>query len=144
MQKGSVLIVPIMPKPQDTFLVAKYLKTPKDPKKTSRKGYINDYHNISYVENVTITRGLKNRDITASIILNLTQKTVYKCRFTDKNDWESLASYYAKGYPEYLKLIDPPKIEETSESGTKKVVAEGDKLVVKDPEEEEDKDEKSE
>ena len=97
-----------MAREKDIFLVASYSKKPRDPKKTARKGYINDDKNISYAENVTVTRGLKDRDLTAAIILNLTQKTVHKCRFTDANDWETLAAYYAKGYPQYLKLIDPP------------------------------------
>lgn len=97
-----------MAREKDTFLVASYSKKPRDPKKTAVKGYINDDKNISYAENVTVTRGLKDKDLTAAIILNLTQKTVHKCRFDDANDWEKLASYYAKNYPNYLKLIDPP------------------------------------
>ena len=97
-----------MAREKDIFLVASYSKKPRDPKKTARKGYINDDKNISYAENVTVTRGLKDRDLTAAIILNLSQKTVQKCRFGDVTDWETLAAYYAKGYPQYLKLIDPP------------------------------------
>jgi len=96
-----------MPREKDMFLVAVYMKAPRDPKQSSRKGYMNDDKNISYREKVTITRGLKDRDLTAGIILNLTQKTVYKCRFEGKNDWETLAAYYAKSYPKYFKLEDP-------------------------------------
>ena len=68
--------------------------------------------NISYREIVTVTRGLKDKDLTAAIILNLTQKRVQKCRFEGKNDWETLAKYYAKAYPNYLTLIDPPSEKE--------------------------------
>lgn len=106
-----------MPKERDTFLVATYLKAPADPKQTHRPGYINDEKNISYREKVTVTRGLKDRDLTAGIILNLTQKTVFKCRFEGKNDWETLAAYYAKSYPNYFKLEDPkPPTDEADES----------------------------
>lgn len=116
-----------MPKEKDIFLVAVYLKAPRDPRKTIHKGYINDDKNISYREKVTVTRGLKDRDLTADIILNLTQKTVHKCRFEDKNDWETLAAYYAKAYPDYFKIIDPPvKVEEVEELEGDLVVPEGD------------------
>ena len=106
-----------MPKEKDMFLVGEYLKAPRDPKQSSRKGYMKDENNISYREKVTITRGLKDRDLTAGIILNLTQKTVFKCRFAGKNDWETLAAYYAKSYPNYFKLADPkPPTDEADES----------------------------
>ena len=111
-----------MAKPKDTFLVATYLKAPRDKSKTHKKGYMNDDKNISYSEKVTITVGLKDRDLTAGIILNLTQKTVHKCNFGGKNDWETLADYYAKGYPNYFELkkpepIDPKKLIKIGEDG---------------------------
>jgi len=115
-----------MAREKDIFLVASYSKKPKDPKKSAVAGYINNDENISYSENVTVTRGLKDRDLTAAIILNLTQKIVHKSRFTDVNDWETLAAYYAKGYPQYLKLIDPPEPtdEEVEEAAAKEVPVE--------------------
>lgn len=116
-----------MPRVKDIFLVATYLKAPKDPKKSAVKGYINNDENISYGEKVTVTRGLKDRDLTAGIILNLTQKTVHKCRFGGNNDWETLAAYYAKGYPQYLKLLEPtpePTDEEVEEMAAKQVPVE--------------------
>ena len=100
-----------MPRQKDIFLVAHYIRTPKEKGKTIHKGYINNDENVSYNESVTLSRGLKDRDLTAAIILNLTQKTVHKCRFDDANDWEKLAAYYAKAYPQYMQLADPPKEE---------------------------------
>lgn len=115
-----------MAKEKDIFLVASYSRVPKDKAKSSRKGYINSEDGMSYTENVTVTRGLKDRDLTAGIILNLTQKSVFKCRFGGKTDWETLAAYYAKGYPNYLKLIDPPvpTDEEVDEAAAKEVPVE--------------------
>lgn len=115
-----------MPKEKDIFLVGVYMKAPRDPKQTRSKGYMKDENNISYREKVTITRGLKDRDLTAAIILNLTQKTVYKCRFEGKNDWETLAAYYAKSYPNYFKLADPkpPTDEEVEKAAAVKVPVE--------------------
>jgi hypothetical protein len=112
-----------MARPKEIFLVATYLKAPREAGKTIHKGYMNDDKNISYREKVTITRGLKDRDLTAGIILNLTQKTVYKCHFDGKNDWETLAQYYAKSYPEYFKMIDPPEPEQLD--GDEELVAIG-------------------
>ena len=120
-----------MPKERDIFLVAVYLKAPKDPRKTIHKGYMKDDKNISYREKVTVTRGLKDRDFKAAIILNLTQKTVFKCQFDGKNDWETLAAYYAKSYPNYFKLIDPPKVEEVDEEEAEIVAPEGDDLALR-------------
>jgi hypothetical protein len=96
-----------MAKEKDIYLVAQYTRRPKDKSKTIRKGYINDDNNVSYDESVTLSRGLKDRDLKAAIILNLTQKTVHKCRFDDANNWEKLAAYYAKAYPQYIQLIEP-------------------------------------
>lgn len=105
-----------MAREKDIYLIAHYSRTPADKSKTRHKGYITDDKNVSYVENVTLSRGLKDRDLKAAIILNLTQKTVHKCRFDDANDWEKLAAYYAKGYPQYMKLIEPE--EEVAEEAT--------------------------
>ena len=104
-----------MARPKDIFLVAHYLKQPKDPKKSSVKDYMKDDKNIAYSESVTVTKGLKDKDLTASIILNLTQKSVQKYRFEGKTDWETLAAYYAKGYPQYLKLLEPEEKVEDKE-----------------------------
>ena len=115
-----------MAREKEIFLVAHYNKVPKDPKKTAIKGYMKNDENISYTENVTVTRGLKDRDLKAAVILNLTQKTVQKFRFDGKGDWESLSAYYAKGYPQYLKLLDPPEPtdEEVEEVAAKEVPVE--------------------
>jgi hypothetical protein len=65
--------------------------------------------NISYGEAVTITKGLKDKDLKAAIILNVTKQSVMKCRFDlgEVNDWETLAKYYSKGYPQYLSMLQP-------------------------------------
>ena len=115
-----------MARVKDIFLVAHYARVPKDKAKTRAPGYMKDDSNISYTENVTVTRGLKDRDLTAAVILNLTQKVVFKFRFEGQNDWETLAAYYAKGYPQYLKLLDPPEPtdEEVEKMAAKKVPVE--------------------
>ena len=106
-----------MARPKDIFLIAQYAKVPRDKSKTRAPGYMKD----------TVTRGLKDRDLKAAVILNLTQKTVQKFRFEGKGDWESLAAYYAKGYPQYLKLIEPqpePTDEEVDAAAAVKVEVE--------------------
>lgn len=120
-----------MPREKDIFLVATYLKVPRQKSGPTIKGYMKDDKNISYKEAVTVTRGLKDKDLTANIILNLTQKTVYKCRFEGKRDWEKLAKYYADSYPQYFKLIDPPQKEVSVEPAAEIVAEEGDSPALK-------------
>ena len=93
-----------MPKEKDIYLIARYYRQPQNKRLTSIPGYINDDKNASYQESVTLSRGLKNKDVTAQIILNLTQKSVYKCNFETNNGWDELAEYFAKNYPQYMQL----------------------------------------
>ena len=126
-----------MAREKDIFLVAKYVTAPKNPKRTHIKGYMKDDDNISFNEQVVVTRGLKDRDLTAAIILNVTQQTVQKCRYElgEVNDWETLASYYSKGYPQYLTLLKPEaEAEPEPLDGDEELVSIGEKgeLVLKD------------
>ena len=107
-----------MAREKDIFLVANYISAPKNRKQTFRKGYMKNDDNVSFNEQVVVTRGLKDRDLTAAIILNLTQQKVMKCRFElgEVNDWETLANYYAKGYPQYMTLLKPAAEEEVAEA----------------------------
>ncbi|RLA20436.1 MAG: hypothetical protein DRQ62_10555 [Gammaproteobacteria bacterium] len=97
-----------MARQKEIYLVATYLKGPRKGVNTGVAGYLNNDKNISYQEKVVVTRGLKDRDVTADIILNLTQKTVFKNRFGTKNVWETLAAYYSDAYPQYFKVTPAP------------------------------------
>lgn len=90
---------------KDIYIVAYYALTPKNPKHTGRKGYMNNVDNLEYTESINITRGLKPRDITAGVILNLNKKTVVRNTFNDNRDFPSLLAHYQESYPQYINPV---------------------------------------
>lgn len=103
-----------MARQKDTFLIARYLQTPADKRKTHIKGYITEQGNVSYNENVIFADKLRDRDITAEVIINLSKQVVVKCRFQDERlSFERLREYYQKQYPDQFKalgfFVEPPK-----------------------------------
>ncbi len=90
-------------KPKQIYLVAYYSAKPKDPKRTKEAGYMKDPANFDYDESINITRGLKTRDQNlASVVLNLTDKTVTKNTFNENRDFATLLAHYQEGYPKYI------------------------------------------
>ncbi len=90
-------------KNRDIYIVAYYHQKPKDPHRTTEKGYINNPENISYDESINITRGIKTRDqLNAGVILNLTKQLVIKNSFKSEADFPSLLAHYQEGYPKYI------------------------------------------
>ena len=88
----------------DIYLLATYVARPKNPRQTSRAGYITDPNNIQYDERIAFTKGLKPRDqATSGIILNLNQKKVVSNKFDkDQRDFDALFKYFLEGYPQYV------------------------------------------
>ena len=90
-------------KPRQIYLVAYYSARPKDPKRTKEAGYMKDPANFDFDESINITRGLKTRDqVTARVILNLSERTVAKNSFNENKDFPSLLAHYQEGYPQYI------------------------------------------
>lgn len=90
-------------KPKQIYLVAYYSAKPKDPKQTKIAGYMKDPANFDFDESINITRGLKMRDqVTARVILNLSERTVTKNSFNENTDFPSLLAHYQEGYPQYI------------------------------------------
>jgi len=83
---------------------------------TSKKGWMDDKANLQYDERLEITRGLKKNSSIASVILNLSDKTITKNTFNDNSDFRSFFKYYFGGYHKYvstvMKEIDPVYLEE--------------------------------
>ena len=83
--------------------MAYYGAKPKDPHRTKEAGYMKDPANFDYDESINITRGLKARDQNlASVILNLTDKSVTKNTFNENRDFATLLAHYQEGYPKYI------------------------------------------
>ena len=94
------------------YLVAYYLQKPSNSRiKTNKAGWMKVSENISYDEQVTITKNLKNRDITmAKVILDLRRKTIVRNAWGTNKNFNDLFKYFHKGYPKYASImakIDP-------------------------------------
>lgn len=86
----------------DIYLLATYVARPKNPRQTSRAGYINNPDNIQYDENLSIVRGWRDRYLKYSVVLDLTNERVIKNSFTPGKTFEELFAHYYEGFGEYI------------------------------------------
>lgn len=99
------------------YLVAYYFQRPKHNKvKTNRSGWMSDNNNVSWDEQVTVCKNLKNRDYTiAKIILDLGNKKVVKDGWDTKRSFDELFVYFNQEYKQYthdiMAQIDPAYLE---------------------------------
>ena len=84
------------------YLVANYVTKPRDPKKTYIPGYMKDPANHQYDEQVAIQTKLRNKDISAKVVLNLSTKTVERNGFNNNKDFNEMFKYFFKGYHKYV------------------------------------------
>lgn len=89
-------------KDKSIYLIAKYSGRPKDPRQTSRPGYITNPDNIIYDEQLYLSRGLRDRDMQHQIVLNLTEQTVVKNSFRTNATFEEIFTHFYEGYAEYI------------------------------------------
>lgn len=82
--------------------MATYVAKPKNPRQTSRAGYMQDPNNIQYDENVAIVRGWRDRYMQQSVVLDLTNERVVKNSFTPGKTFEELFAHYHEGFGEYI------------------------------------------
>lgn len=75
---------------------------PKDPKQTSKPGYITDPNNIEYEEQVYISRGLRDKDLQNQVVLNLTEEKIVKNGWRSGSNFTELFTHYYDGYAEYI------------------------------------------
>ena len=87
---------------KNIYLIAKYTGLPKDPSRTHEKGYISDPSNITYDEQVYITRGLRDQDVKNQVILNLTEEKIVKNIFNPGSNFEELLVHFVDGYGDYI------------------------------------------
>lgn len=84
------------------YLIAKYTARPKDPAQTYKAGYMANPNNIEYEEQVYLTRGLKDKDVQNSVILNLTEEKIVKNTFKSGATFEAILEHYVEGYADYI------------------------------------------
>lgn len=91
-----------MSKDKGIFLVAQYFKKPQAHVNTSKKGWMDNPDNIRWDEQMLVTRGLKNKDANAQVILNLSEKTVVRNTFSQGKTFDEVFIYFLNGYSQYL------------------------------------------
>jgi hypothetical protein len=84
------------------YLIAKYTGMPKDPRQTSKPGYMLDPENIHYDEQVYLARGLRQKDLQKQVILNLTEEKIVKNTFNPGKTFEEIFTHYYNSYAEYI------------------------------------------
>ena len=114
-------------KNNDLYLIASYTAKPRDPSKTKIAGYIKDPANIVYDERVEFSIGTKNKDINASVILNLTKRQVVKNKFQPEAGFDDVVKYYCDAYPEYMEKAGFTLEEPTNEPDVQPVQTEEEK-----------------
>lgn len=91
-----------MSKEKGIYLVAKYFMKPQAHVNTSKAGWMKDPNNIRWDESMVVSRGLKPKDNSAQVILNLSDKTVVRNTFTPGKGFDEVFVYFLNGYSQYL------------------------------------------
>ena len=86
----------------DIYLLATYVARPKNPRQTSRAGYMQDPDNIQYDENLEIVRGWRDRYLKYSVVLDLTNEKIIKNSFLKEKTFEELFKHYHDGFGDYI------------------------------------------
>jgi len=89
-------------KEKGIYLVAKYFMKPQAHVNTSKAGWMDNPENIRWDEQMLVTRGLKSKDNSAQVILNLSEKSVVRNTFTQGKTFDEVFIYFLNGYSQYL------------------------------------------
>ena len=111
----------------DLYLIANYTARPRDPRKTKIAGYMKDPANIVYDESVAFSVGLKNKDVNAGVVINLTKHQIIRNRFNPGATFEDVVKYYCEAYPDYMEKAGFTLEEPKNESDVQPVQAEEEK-----------------
>lgn len=98
------------------YLLCQYVQRPKPGVNTSQKDFGKNPDNWQYDEVVAVSRGLKNRDKYQDVVLNMSTKTVERCRLRPEATWEELYDYYKENYREYIATIEQELDRDKQES----------------------------
>lgn len=89
---------------KNVYLVAYYMIKPKHGRvATQIKGWMNESDNVAYDEQIAVAVKLKTNDLqTAKVILDLTNRTVYRNSWNNGKTFDELFGHYYAGYQRYL------------------------------------------
>lgn len=84
------------------YLIAYYSIKPKH-KNTSQAGWMDNPDNVQWDEQIAVSNKLKPRDLqTAKVILDLSNRTVYRNSWNSERGFDDLFEHYYDGYKKYL------------------------------------------
>lgn len=89
----------------DIFLVAFYHLKPRPGVNTAKKGWMDDFANITYDESIEITRGIKKNSAMAKVVLNLSQKRVDRNTWGTDRSFREYFKHYFTGYHQYVTAV---------------------------------------
>jgi hypothetical protein len=102
-------------------LLAKYYKRPRDPKRTSEAGYINNADNFYWDESINFVIKPSKKDILENnVVLDIFNQQVLKCSVSDMvgTDYDSVFAYFYKNYQNYFdRMFDALGIKAVDEAG---------------------------
>jgi len=84
------------------YLICNYIMVPKNPSITSVPNWQKDPNNVQYDEQVFFDSKIRNKDESASVILNMETKTIEKNRLDEKLTYDQLHDYFYKAYKQYM------------------------------------------
>lgn len=87
---------------KNIYLLATYVARPKDPRQTSKPGYMKDPENIVYDEQLSITKGLKSKDMKNHVILDLTEEKIVRNSFKSDSNFQMMFAHYYNSYANYI------------------------------------------
>lgn len=106
-------------KTKGIFLIAQYSMKPKPHVNTSKKGWMDNPENIRYDEQVIIARQIRNKDMNAQVILDLSNKRIDRNTFNTDKTFDEVFEYFFTNYNKYvvevMGQLDPEYLAEVVE-----------------------------
>lgn len=88
-----------MTKTKDRYMLVRYLQKPKDPKGSTKAGYMKNPDNVRFDEQVAFSVGIRSRDMVEyQVVLNLDQQKIEKNNLNENYDWNSIWGYFSRNY----------------------------------------------
>jgi len=122
-----------MRKPKNIYLVAQYMMKPQPHVNTSKKGWMDNPENVRFDEQVSFARGLRPRDMTAQVILDLSSKQVERNTFKTDKSFDEIFRYFLENYTDYVAQtmvqIDPEYLSGVAKTLNDELIAAHPELV---------------